>query len=234
MDSIMDMFKGLSGLLAPIVSTLAGLGASLLGAIGPALGVALAGAAGYAIGTWLDKKYGISDKLSKLIGGTPEDRTKEMNAQNLEAKAEGIRSSRRTIANVEAKGGTTEEKIAELEKRRQMATDFAKQRMAKKNQDDADAMYISTNIKASQELQKEINKLKGAKVEGAPSTTGNEMNALATDNANKAAGAVIPVTMQGGNSSSANTNNVTTVVQNKSLNRSDLAAYGMMHGVHAW
>jgi len=242
LGSIMNMFKGLSGLLAPlavllapIAATLAGLGASLLGAIGPALGIALAGAAGYAIGTWLDKKFGISDAISRAIsGGNVQDRLSEMAAQKQEANLAGLKISKKAISNIEGAGGTKEEQIAELEKRKQLALDMARQKQREGDGSDENMSNVRKITKVAEELQKEINKLKGATVEGAPSTTGSEMNALASDNANKAAGAVIPVTMQGGNSSSANTNNVTTVVQNKSLNRSDLAAYGMMRGVHAW
>ena len=245
LSGIMDMFKSLgpllSGLLAPLISMLAPVGTALIGllpkllaAAGPAAAVLAAGAIGYAIGNFLDKKFGLSDKLSRFIGGNEEDRNKEMAAQNREGKATGILASRKTIADIQALGGTTEEKIAELEKRRQMATDAGRDRIKQGSKTDKDSIFIDSKIKESQELQKEINKLKGAQIEKVPGTEGSEMTALAADNANKQAAAVIPVTMQGGNSSSSNTSNVTTVVQSKSLNRSDLAAYGRMQGAHAW
>jgi len=245
LSGIMDLFKSLgpllSGLLAPLISMLAPVGAALIGllpkllaAAGPAAAVLAAGAIGFAIGNFLDKKFGLSDKLSRAIGGNEEDRNKEMAAQNREGKATGILASRKTIADIQAMGGTTEEKIAELEKRRQMATDAGRDRIKQGSKTDKDSIFIDAKIKESQELQKEINKLKGAQIEKAPGTEGAEMTALAADNANQQAAAVVPVSMQGGNSSSSNTSNVTTVVQSKSLNRSDLAAYGRMQGAHAW
>jgi hypothetical protein len=242
LDKIMDMFKSIGPLLASLGPLLAsagplllGLGKSMMSMLGPGMAIALAGAAGYAVGTWLDKKLGISDAISRAVsGGNTQDRIAEMAAQKQEANLAGLKTGKKAIGNIEAAGGTTEQQIAELEKRKRLALDMARQKQQSGDGSDENLSNIQKSTKVAAELQKEINKLKSSQVEGKKPTTGAEMTALYRDNANQAAGAVMPVSLQGGSSSSNNTNNVTTVVQSKSLNRSDLASYGRMHGVHAW
>ncbi len=88
-------FAGIKGLLvrfAPMLAkvglgamtALKGIGVKAVAMMGPAAAVAAAAAGGWAIGTWLDKKFGISDKIAEWLSGP---NASEIAAQKLEEKS---------------------------------------------------------------------------------------------------------------------------------------------------
>ena len=88
-------FAGIKGLLVRFAPMLVKLGSTALTSLGligskavammgPAAAVAAAAAGGWAIGTWLDKKFGISDKIAEWLSGP---NASEIAAQKLEEKS---------------------------------------------------------------------------------------------------------------------------------------------------
>ena len=89
---ILGGIRGLLGRFAPILArvgaaAMAGLGTIGKGAVkmlGPAAAVAAAAAAGWQVGTWIDEKFGVSDKISDWLSGP---NASEIAAQQIEQKS---------------------------------------------------------------------------------------------------------------------------------------------------
>lgn len=204
-----------------------------LAAAGPGLAIAATAAAAYAFGTYLDKTFGLSDKFSKFLAGSDVENAAKLN-KNLEAsKLEGGSTAAKFMNGLD-KNGSKENQISVIEAKRKEVTARARDLMSSgAGSTDSGRDEIDRLNAEARQYNKRLAELRGGSDIGTPSSnTGSLMMAMTSENRALNTATPSPVVISGGSSSGVQTNNVTTVVQSKAFDRTDMVAYGFRGGRH--
>lgn len=211
----------LMGLPALLSTSMTGIASAGVGTIMASIGLALATAfASFKIGSYIEKYLGISDKASKMF-----DRESTYNSIS--------KSSRdKALSDVSSLGPN-----ADIEGLRIQAVEKAKKFLSISssggNVDGKDYTAFEAKAKAEYWSQRasQLSK-KGNSLSSRGNNSGVAMSAISTDTANAKSGAASNVVISGGSTTGVQTNNVTNIVQTKSLDRTDMVAYGFRGGRH--